>query len=118
MIKKIYGLIFLSLTVFLASCAGKDSSRQETSTDGVSKGKSIIVDVRTLEEWNDDGHASCTVNIPLNELSTKLDSLRDYDNILVVCRSGNRSAQAKSMLEEAGFNNVTNGGAWQSVTCP
>jgi hypothetical protein len=30
-------------------------------------------------------------------------------------RSGNRSGQAKSILEQNGFVNVTNGGTWQDV---
>jgi rhodanese-related sulfurtransferase len=37
------------------------------------------------------------------------------ENIVVFCRSGNRSGQAKSILEQNGFVNVTNGGTWQDV---
>jgi rhodanese-related sulfurtransferase len=36
-------------------------------------------------------------------------------NIVVFCRSGSRSGQAKSILEQNGFTNVTNGGTWQEV---
>jgi rhodanese-related sulfurtransferase len=43
-----------------------------------------------------------------------LDKFKGKGNI-VVCRSGNRSSQAKSILEQNGFVNVTNGGTWQDV---
>ena len=35
--------------------------------------KQIIVDVRTIEEWENDGHADCTVNYPMDvfESNTK-----------------------------------------------
>jgi rhodanese-related sulfurtransferase len=36
-------------------------------------------------------------------------------NIVVFCRSGNRSGQAKVILENNGIKNVTNGGTWQDV---
>jgi len=34
---------------------------------------------------------------------------------VVFCRSGNRSAQAVSVLKQSGFTNVLNGGSWQQV---
>lgn len=36
----------------------------------------IIVDVRTPEEWEYDGHANCSVNYPLDELSGKIEELK------------------------------------------
>lgn len=77
----------------------------------------IIVDVRTVEEWNNDGHADCSVNIPLSDLSTKIEELKKYQSITLVCRSGNRANTAKSMLEEAGLQNISNLGAWQNIQC-
>ncbi len=88
----------------------------DTTKPGNVKG-SIIVDVRTVEEWNGDGHANCSVNIPLSDLSTKIEELKKYQSVTLVCRSGNRANTAKSMLEEAGIQNVTNLGAWQNIQC-
>lgn len=34
---------------------------------------------------------------------------------MLFCRSGNRSGQAKAILEQNGFTNVINGGTWQNV---
>jgi phage shock protein E len=78
--------------------------------------KKIIVDVRTLAEWN-EGHAPCSVNIPLDIIETKADELREYDEIVVVCRSGARSGHAKMQLEALGLKNIENLGPWQNVQC-
>lgn len=85
-------------------------------SDNKTSGK-IIVDVRTFEEWSGDGHSNCSVNIPLLDLSTKIEELKKYQEITLVCRSGNRASAAKSMLEEAGLKNITNLGAWQNIQC-
>jgi nucleotide-binding universal stress UspA family protein/rhodanese-related sulfurtransferase len=79
---------------------------------------SIIVDVRSPEEWLYDGHAECSVNYPLNQFSSKIESLRAYDKVVLVCRSGNRANQAMALLKKAGFKNVENRGMWQNISCP
>ena len=79
--------------------------------------KTIIVDVRTIEEWNEDGHADCSVNYPLDQIGSKIDELKKYDNIVLVCRSGNRAGIAKRQLETAGLTNIENKGAWQNIAC-
>jgi rhodanese-related sulfurtransferase len=79
--------------------------------------KVTIIDVREpyeYEEYNLGGQL-----IPLGELPGRLDeleSLKDQE-IIVHCRSGARSANAKMYMMENGFTNVRNliGGAmaWQ-----
>jgi len=44
-----------------------------------------------------------------------ISKFKDKKNIIVFCRSGNRSGMAKSVLEQNGIKNVTNGGTWQDV---
>lgn len=77
----------------------------------------IIVDVRTPEEWEFDGHAKCSVNYPLDELMDKVNELKQYQHIVLVCRSGARAGVAKRQLESAGLSNIDNLGPWQNVTC-
>lgn len=72
----------------------------------------IIVDVRTPEEYADEGCIEKSINIPLDVLESETDIFKNFDNIIVVCRSGKRSAVAKTLLESMGFRNVYNGGAW------
>ncbi|MBL7788851.1 MAG: rhodanese-like domain-containing protein [Chitinophagales bacterium] len=73
-----------------------------------------LVDVRTPQEF-DAGHVKGSTNIPLDRIPNSLNQLKGKKNIIVFCRSGNRSSQAKSILERNGFTNVINGGTWQAV---
>ena len=82
MIKKI--LIAITLVVF--------------NTENV---HSIIIDVRTQEEW-DNGYIEDAIHIPLSIISENIDKfVKSYDEeILLYCRSGNRSGKAKEILEK------------------
>lgn len=79
--------------------------------------KTIIVDVRSVEEFNIDGHAKCSVNYPLDKIENYVDTLLDYDQIILVCRSGNRANIAKSILAQHGLTNAENRGEWQNINC-
>jgi rhodanese-related sulfurtransferase len=70
--------------------------------------------VRTPAEFA-DSHVPGSINIPLDKISSQLDRFKGKENIVVFCRSGNRSSQAKSILERNGFKNVINGGTYMNV---
>ena len=76
--------------------------------------KPIVVDVRSLEEYN-EGHIPNAISIPLetieNEAETKLKNKDDL--ILVYCRSGRRSREAALRLIEKGYTNVIDFGGIQ-----
>ena len=78
------------------------------------KDGAFLVDVRTPAEFA-GGSAKGAVNIPLDNVSRDTKKFEGKNHIVVFCRSGNRSGQAKSILEQKGFKNVTNGGTWQDV---
>lgn len=65
----------------------------------------VILDVRTASEF-EDGHIEGAVNIPVQELSARLDELSNEDELLVYCRTGNRSAQAVDILQDVGFTKI------------
>lgn len=67
----------------------------------------IILDVRTEEEYNAQ-HIPNAVLIPNETITDKMpELLPDLDaEILVYCRSGNRSAHAAKKLIEIGYTNV------------
>ena len=73
-----------------------------------------LVDVRTPAEYA-EGNVPGSVNIPLDQVQNQLTKFKNNDNIVVFCRSGNRSGQAKAILEQNGFTNVVNGGTWQQI---
>ena len=74
----------------------------------------FLVDVREPGEFA-DGTAKGAVNIPLGSVAAELNKFKGKENIVVFCRSGNRSGQAKAILEQNGFKNVINGGTWEEV---
>lgn len=61
----------------------------------------IVLDVR--EPWElEIARLPATLDIPMGEVSARVDELpRDHD-IVVICRSGGRSAQVAVFLEGAG----------------
>lgn len=73
-----------------------------------------IIDVRTKGEYQ-TGHVKGSVNIPLNELSSRLAKIKKDKAIITCCASGMRSASAKSILKSKGFTEVHNGGGWMSL---
>jgi len=73
-----------------------------------------IVDVRTRAEFS-FGHAAGSLNIPLDQLESRLGELDRSRPVLVCCATGSRSAFAKSVMQAAGFGEVHNAGPWQRV---
>ncbi|MCE2788591.1 MAG: rhodanese-like domain-containing protein [Saprospiraceae bacterium] len=76
--------------------------------------KPFLVDVRTPTEFA-QGHPKGSVNIPLDKIQNQIAKFQGKEAIVVFCRSGNRSEQAKSILEANGISEVVNGGTWKNV---
>lgn len=68
----------------------------------------LVLDVRNRSEWI-EGHVPGATNIPLAELVARVDELRAYRDrpIIVHCQGGSRSAVAASVLQAAGFSDVS-----------
>jgi rhodanese-related sulfurtransferase len=81
----------------------------------------ILLDVRTPEEWA-DGHIDGATLIPLQELEARAASELPKDaDIVVYCRTGNRSAQAADYLVGAGYTYISDMGGiqdWQAAGLP
>ena len=91
----------------------KGNSNKENLQQIIKEG-AFLVDVRSSSEYA-SGSAKGAVNIPLDQISNQLKKFENKRNIVVFCRSGMRSSQAKSILEKNGMTNVYNGGTWQNV---
>jgi rhodanese-related sulfurtransferase len=63
----------------------------------------LLLDVREPEEW-DAGHAPAARHIPLGQLPERMGELERPGPVVVVCRSGSRSALATEWLATAGFD--------------
>lgn len=86
------------------------------------KKDAIILDVRTPQEYEKDGHIKGANLLPVQLFQyIYLAGFRDKD-VLVYCRSGNRSVQASKILEQMGIKKVYNlkGGIkeWKSKGFP
>ena len=83
----------------------------------------IPLDVREDKEF-DEGHILNALHIPYGLIEKRLAELESYKNqpLIVYCRSGQRSAQASSVLRKQGFEHVykLSGGmmAWRSADLP
>ncbi len=87
------------------------SPSEEVDLKQLNKDGAIIIDVRSPAEFK-SGHLPASKNIPLQQMSSNLDSLNPHKPIIVCCASGVRSGSAKRMLNKAGFEKVYNGGGW------
>lgn len=132
-------IIFLVILVVLAAAlalrnkpASNTSSEKATSsalplevsvTDAAQMRAdgAYMLDVREQSEW-DQFHMPDAQLIPLATLESRISDLPKDRDIVVVCRSGNRSAQGRDILLRAGFSRVTSmaGGMneWQSKGLP
>ncbi len=82
----------------------------------------MVLDVRSPEEYTQDGHVPGSVLIPLPELAMRLNEVPKDRPVACFCRSGNRSQVACDMLRQQGYTNVTNVlggiGAWRGANLP
>ncbi len=96
---------------FFSALFGKTDNSQ--LTEAIRAG-AFLVDVRTPSEFS-AGSVKGAVNIPLDKVADQLSKFKGKNSIVVFCRSGSRSGQAKNILEQNGFQHVINGGTWQNV---
>lgn len=78
----------------------------------------FLIDVREPDEYA-AGHIPGITLIPMGEVAARLAELPRDKEIIVTCRTGNRSSQIADLLREQGFTNVHNmtGGivAWEEA---
>jgi phage shock protein E len=88
------------------AAAGVDVSVDEALRLWQNK-EAILIDVRTPDEYR-DGHIPGVANIPLAELEKRLGEVPKDKKVVIICRTGNRSAQGTKLLRGKGFDNVVN----------
>ena len=75
----------------------------------VSAKKAIVIDVRSLAEWQ-EGHLSNAKHIEWTNLKSKIGEVSSYkkQTILLYCQSGKRSEKALEILKNLGYIKVIN----------
>jgi rhodanese-related sulfurtransferase len=124
--------VMLGLLVVLAAAAGVWMAfpKETTHVPGeisvqdayaMRNAGAFILDVREPDEWNQTHIPGATL-IPLLELKSRLSEVPKDKEVVVVCRSGNRSKQGRDILLKAGYEQVTSmkGGMtqWESAGYP
>jgi rhodanese-related sulfurtransferase len=103
-------LLSVAAAVGLAAC----SSESAVQTIGaaelvevVEAGDVVLLDVRTPQEYA-SGHVPGALNIDLSDptFAQQIEAVPTDETYVVYCRSGNRSAQAATIMAEAGFTDV------------
>ncbi len=91
------------------------------AAERLAEGAPIVVDVRTPSE-RDEKRVAGSVGIPLNHLTERLSELPTDRPLLVYCAGGYRSSIAASLLQQNGFDRVSElaGGiaAWETAKLP
>ena len=116
------GIAVIAAAVLLYNRFAPDPS--QISIDQAAQAReqgAFMLDVREPDEW-DDFHMPGATLIPLGDLPDRLSEVPTDQDIVVVCRSGNRSQEGRDILLEAGFTNVSSmaGGMnkWRSQGLP
>jgi phage shock protein E len=96
---------------FAAGPGGKDYRDPAQLAQLIEKGQPpyLLVDVRTPQEFA-TGFIPTAVNIPVDEIAGRPPTKDKGALVVVYCRSGRRSAQAKSILEGMGYTGVVDFG--------
>ncbi len=131
-------LPLLLLVIALAACGGQagtvDVATSDINLDDLSQEVDVqtvyeiqdrddvyVLDVREQSEY-DEKHIPNVTLLPMSEIQNRLDEIPTDKEVIVTCRSGNRSGQVTQFLEQNGFENVHNmaGGivAWEQAGFP
>lgn len=101
-------LITSFLLFFFKYTRSNNTSYKELLNQGA-----IIIDVRTESEYK-SGHIKNSINVPLKDLTYRINEFDKKDNIVTVCAAGIRAESAKKFFETRGYN-VANGGRWSNL---
>lgn len=126
--KLVFLLLIATISLSIAACGAASSSVDQTKTkiDDISTplilGDSVdvhtvaqikdrpdvfLLDVR--EQWEyDEGHIPGVILIPMGEIPERLEEVPTDREVIVTCRSGNRSGQVANFLRQNGFENIHN----------
>jgi rhodanese-related sulfurtransferase len=108
----IAGGIVMALVVILVVSNPGASAQSLPSEVSVKEAQTMVangaflLDVREQSEWV-AGHVQGATLIPLGDLPNRLSELPKDAPIVVMCRTGHRSAQGRDILLQAGFTQVT-----------
>ena len=88
----------------------------QTASEVMDRDDVLFIDVRELWEY-EEGHIPGITLIPMGSVAARIAEIPTDKEVIITCRSGNRSGQVTEYLRQQGYTNVHNmqGGilAWQ-----
>ena len=90
---------------------GRNQVSQEDAYKQIKSDKKIkLIDVRTVEEFEDDGHIEGSINVPLHNVPTDFTKVVPDKNtkIFIICYSGARASDATAYVKRLGYTDVHN----------
>ncbi len=61
-----------------------------------------LIDVREEHEWN-AGHHSLAEHIPMSKIPEEINTFKENEKYIIICRSGNRSGKVSNYLDNQGI---------------
>lgn len=117
-------LPFLLIPALLGACAPRTTTYTTVPVQDLRAAQekgAYVLDVRTEAEYR-EGHVPGSALLPLADLGRRMNEVPKDRPVYVICRSGNRSAQASAQLVKVGYAQVFNvdGGmnAWTAAGYP
>ncbi|MFY7867936.1 MAG: rhodanese-like domain-containing protein [Exiguobacterium sp.] len=113
-------LALMAIFIFVITSEKDEITRIDVKTiqNKLENEEITLLDVRESSEY-EGGHIKGAENAPLSSLDANQLPYPKDEPIYVICRSGNRSAQAASQLQDAGYTEIydVSGGmmAWESL---
>ena len=95
----------VALTTTPAAAVNKNIGNDELSQ--LQSAGAAVIDVRTLAEYQ-SGHVPGALNVPLDTLQEVSAAWNKDQPVVVYCATGARSAEAASLLAQAGFRKIYN----------
>jgi rhodanese-related sulfurtransferase len=114
------GVIVMSLFAWLCGCSAGNAQKSAITSEPAISAEDllqqiknhqapVIIDVRQPEELSGPLAAlPGASNIPLGELERRFQEIPKDRDVVLICRSGNRSGQAYRFLKSHGFTRIRN----------
>ena len=122
----LFSLLFLAAGTGCSRATEAPAIAPAEAAKRAADGQAVLIDVREPKEWAETGVAAPAVLLALSDLTGDrkqwkgfLEKNRDKELILY-CRTGNRSGRAAKLLAEEGYRTLNAGGFrdWQAAGLP
>lgn len=107
--------LLLSVLLLLAPLAQATDQDPQVAWNKIKAG-AMVLDVRTADEFA-SGHLDKAVNIPHEQVAAEFAKrgIAKETPVVLYCKSGRRSAIANDALTAAGYTQLYNGGAYETL---